>query len=110
MTAAEHAERDTGAALADEAAGAWWRSTADAAIAAMADRGVPFTADDLFDVTGLPESTNPRALGARFLKAAHAGVIVGVGYTTSRRPGAHAAVVRVWCGSHALSTCERVGR
>lgn len=97
------ARRDEGAALADEAAGDWWRTTADRAILTMADLGRPFTADDLFDVTGLPEATSPRALGARFLAAGHAGAIVPVGYTTSRRPGAHRAVVRVWRGAQSVA-------
>ncbi len=103
QAASHHAERDrkAGAALADEAAGASWRSTADAAIAQMADRGVPFTVDDLVDITGLPEARNPRAMGPRFSAAAHAGLIVQVGYTTSRRPSAHSAVVRVWRGAWA---------
>lgn len=90
--------RDLGAALADEASGEWWRSTADRAIAAMAALGRPFTADNLVEHTGLPEAASPRAMGARFLTAARHGVIEPVGYTTSRRPSARMAVVRVWQG------------
>lgn len=92
------AQRDQGAARADDNAGPWWRSTADQAIAAMAALGRPFTADDLVDHTGLPEAVSPRAMGARFLTAARHGVIEPVGYTTSRRPSARMAVVRVWRG------------
>lgn len=99
MTSTAQAERDAGARVADEVAGAWWQQTADAAIEHMAARGVPFTADDLVDVTGLPEARSPRAMGARFLTAARRGVIVPVGYTTSRRRGARCAVVRVWRGA-----------
>jgi hypothetical protein len=97
------AERDAGGSLADEAAGRWWQQTADAAIEAMAARGLPFTADDLVEVTGLPEATSPRAMGARFLSAARSGVIVQAGYATSRRRGARCAVVRVWLGAEAPS-------
>lgn len=93
-----HAQRDAGASLADDAAGSWWRSTADAAIVALAALGRPFTADDLVERTGLPEATSPRAMGARFLAAARAGIIEPVSYAQSRRRSARCAVVRVWRG------------
>lgn len=91
-------QRDHGASLADEAAGQWWRSTADQAIDAMAAMGRPFTADDLVEHTGLPEATSPRAMGARFLAAVNAGRITQVGFARSRRRSARCAVVRVWVG------------
>lgn len=89
--------REAGAAAADEAAGEWWRRIADQAIRAIARRGLPFTADDLVDRTGLPEAANPRAMGARFTSAHRDGVIRLVGYAMSR-PSCRGAVVRVWQG------------
>lgn len=95
---AARALRDEGAARADASAGAWWRSTADQAIQAMAALGRDFTADDLVEVTGLPEALSPRAMGSRFLLAARAGVIQPVGFAVSRRRSARCSVVRVWRG------------
>lgn len=92
------ANRRRGAAAADEAAGDWWRSTADQALDAMAALGRAFTVDDLVERTGLPEATSPRAMGARVLRAARAGRIARVGYAPSRRPSARGAIVRVWRG------------
>lgn len=51
-----------------------WNREADATIRAVAARGEPFTADDLWEA-GLEKPPTPAALGPVFLRAAKAGLI-----------------------------------
>ena len=86
-----------GISLADTAAAQEWRDAADKAIADLARRGQPFTADDVRDL-GVPDPRSPKAWGGRFLAAAANGIIVRVGYTPSRRASVHAHPIALWRG------------
>lgn len=89
------AVRDAGA----QAAFSFDRDWSDAAVEALeelAADGREFTADDVRDRVGEPES--PGALGAVFRGAAAAEQIKLVGYRRSRRLSRHAGVIGVWRG------------
>lgn len=73
-----------------------WADAAQEALAELAASGVEFTADDLRDLAGEPESSG--ALGAVFRGAAAAGRIRLVGYRRSRRLLRHAGILGVWRG------------
>lgn len=73
-----------------------WRQAALEEIERLAADGRDFGADDVVAEVGQPDS--PGAVGAAFSRAAKAGLIRVVGYTTSRRIGRHGSLVRVWRG------------
>ncbi len=89
------AVRDAGERRALEASGDWaaaaWR-----AIVRLAHHGAEFTADDVTAEVG-PAPSNGAA-GALFRAARSAGLIVRVGYRTSRRVSRHGGVQAVWRG------------
>lgn len=79
-----------------------WSAQAAAALRGLAEKGAPFTADDLVNIVGLPgpsEANRNNAVGAAFNAAAEAGLIRRTGdTTTSKRPEAHSRRIAVWCG------------
>lgn len=92
------ARRDVGARAAENAAHTIWRVAAECAIDELAADGRDFDADDLHDRVGGPPG-HRNAVGSLFLTAARDGKIRHVGYRQSRRPDAHARVIRVWRGA-----------
>ena len=54
------------------------------------------TADDVRDAMELPAEIDPVCLGVVPGALARAGIIERIGFTASRRPGAHARLVSVW--------------
>lgn len=73
-----------------------WADSAREALDELAASGVAFTADDLRDCVGDPESSG--AIGAALRAAAAADLIRHVGYQRSRRISRHAGVIGVWRG------------
>jgi hypothetical protein len=102
LTAGE-AAKEAGQTRAAGADRAWtWRGRALDAIRDLAATGVPFTADDVIAVTGLPDvgSNRNNAVGSVFTTAARRGWIVKTGhYRASRRVLSHARVIAVWVGA-----------
>lgn len=74
-----------------------WRETCDAAIRELARTRGPFSAIDVRAIVGDPPN-HYNAMGARFLAAARAGLIVRVGYVVSDRPTLHAHPIAQWVG------------
>ncbi len=93
------ARRDRGLRLVRLAEGPIcpWTAQANRAIAELARRGTPFTAEDLRELIGDPP--RPGLLGAAFHAAARAELIECIGYQPSERPERRAGVVRVWRGT-----------
>ena len=54
------------------------------------------TADDVYASVELPESIDPRCLGAVPSSLARAGIIRSLGYKKSARPERHASPIQVW--------------
>jgi hypothetical protein len=71
-----------------------WRTQARIAMAELVDAGGTFTADDLIDRVGVPNS--PNGVGAIVNGFARRGLIIRAGYRRSRRPARHAGMVSVW--------------
>jgi hypothetical protein len=74
-----------------------WSDEAFEALERIAAAGCEFTADDLVEEVGQPSSA--AAIGPVFHKAASAGVIRAVGFTTSRRVSRHNGLQRIWIGT-----------
>lgn len=91
--------RDLGIAQAEENTDAWWRSCCDAAIAHLATRDVPFSADHVLEL--IPAPDHPNRIGARFHAAVRAGVITPCGYVLSDRPSRRRGVQRLYRGGGA---------
>lgn len=96
--AAGRADRDAGMALAESNAAPEWRDRALAYLDELAAAGRPFTADDLVERVGLPETGSPNAVGALFGGAARRGLILRAGDTQATRRARHAGRVSVWVG------------
>jgi hypothetical protein len=80
------AARADGIARAEENANEAWKQIAYEVLLRVADRGRPFTADDVWDRMDESVSTHePSALGPVFLKASRAGRIVKTGRTCPTR-------------------------
>jgi hypothetical protein len=94
------AARDEAVGRAGSHANPEWRAAVTRRLATLADRGEPFTADDIWaEVDGLEVSTHDRrALGAIMTGAARAGRIEQVGYARSTRAACHGRPVAVWRG------------
>lgn len=78
-----------------------WYLTAQEEITRMAKRRKnPFTADDLIERVGLPNSdgaeNSNNAVGPVFSWARRKGLIKHVGYTQSARPSSNARVISMW--------------
>jgi threonine dehydrogenase-like Zn-dependent dehydrogenase len=74
-----------------------WNESADRAIAHLAAQGHHFTADHVRDLAGPPD--HPAAMGAALNRAARAGLIVVVGFETSKRASRHCGLLRIWQGT-----------
>lgn len=90
--------KEQGMARADDNAGDAWRSRFDAALRELAEKGEPFTSEDVTAKSGLPLTSG--AVGARMNAAAKRGDIVWTGsIVTAKRANQHSASLRVWQGS-----------
>ena len=89
------AARDRGMALASANA-IPWRDQAMPVLEQLAATGRTFSAADITDVVGLPESRN--AVGALFGGAARRGLIQRVGFTQATRRERHASTNSLWQG------------
>ena len=76
-----------------------WVEVADEALLDLARSGRHFCADDLLAEVG--PAPSPGATGAVFKRAARAGIIEPIGFTTSQRLSRHGGVQRLWRGLHA---------
>lgn len=80
-----------------------WADDAFEAIKMLASRKVEFTSEDVLEITGLPSGGvgmhKNNATGAVMSKAARAGIIRKVGYTTAKRKASHSSVHAVWIGA-----------
>jgi len=74
-----------------------WKIACDRVIQKFAAADRTFTAEDVRAVVGDPPN-HPNAMGARFLAAAKAQLIVRVGYCTPARSSRHANALAVWRG------------
>lgn len=90
------AVRDAGEQQALSFDGGAWSDAAWRELVRLARTGREFSADDLIDEVGLPDS--PGTCGATIGAARRAGLIRAVGYTTSRRVTRHGGVQRLWKG------------
>ena len=82
---------------ADEHAHPGWKYLADRAIRVTAEVLPQFTADDVWEVGGLPTTTENRALGPRMAKAARDGLIEDAGrFVKSRQAQCNGMPRRVW--------------
>lgn len=92
--------RDEAISQVESAMDRQWKHIALAAVRVLAERGDPFTTDDVWaKVEGLSLATThePRAMGAVMQRAAKLGLIKATDRTVqSRRPRCHARPVRVW--------------
>jgi hypothetical protein len=86
--------RDTALAQVEAASDEWERAVIDQAIRALADRGRPFSANDVRPL--LPPGVRPALVGARFMAASRRLEIVEVGLVRSTDPGTHAKRITIW--------------
>lgn len=70
------------------------RAVIDQAIRAVAERGRPFSANDVRPL--LPPGLRPALVGARFMAASRRKMIRKVGWVPSTDPGTHAHPVAQW--------------
>lgn len=80
-----------------------WRALARETVEWLAERGEPFTSEDLTRYVGLPnpdatEANRNNAVGAIISGAARRGLIRRVGIENARRAPSHAAALGVWVG------------
>lgn len=86
--------RDKGIARVECAADDQDRAVIDQAIRVVADRGRPFSANDVRPL--LPPGIRPALIGARFLAASKRRQIRKLGWVPSTDPGTHAHPVALW--------------
>ncbi len=86
-----------GAQQADANTSDWDRGRLTRFITMMAASGVTFTADSCRDA--LLEADHPNRVGAAFMAASRAGLIVCVGVEPSRTSTRHGGLLRVWRGT-----------
>lgn len=91
------AARDAAIERARRGSSAAWIEAANAAVRGLARRGMPFTADDVWELCA-PGTREPRALGSVMMRAAKSGIIRKVGYVQSRRASRHCGPVAQWVG------------
>jgi hypothetical protein len=78
----------------DEQRGSWDKQLIDAAIAAFAEAGAPFSANDVREL--LPDDVRTSLMGSRFFAAHVAKRIRRIGLTTSTKKNTHAKDVGQW--------------
>lgn len=93
--------RDEGVARVEAASDDQDRAVIDQAIRAVAERGEPFSANDVRPL--LPPGIRPALVGARFLAASKRRQIVKVGWVPSTDPGTHAHPVALWVAAEAAA-------
>lgn len=86
--------REEGVQKVEQSSGEWDRRVVDQAIKACAEKGRPFSANDVRPL--LPAGIRKNLVGARFLAASRAGLIRRVGAVASTDPGTHAHEVKLW--------------
>ena len=99
--AAGEAAKAAGMAEADEHTPKAWAAACDAAIEAMAARGIPFQASDLVREGLVEEPDNHHRWGPRFGAAAKRGWIVEYGTGRSKRASSKRSRLATWIGAHA---------
>lgn len=99
--AAGEAAKQTGTTQAAANTPADWAADCDAAIEAMARRGITFQAADLVKAGLVGEPAHPNQWGPRFIKAARAGVIEKLAAAPSKRKTVHSSLCRTWRGTPA---------
>lgn len=77
-----------------------WHRAADAAMKYLAHTRRRFSADDLRDLLGDCEPTDPNAIGGLFYSWSRNGLIQKVGYGCSRGVKRHGGVRAEWVGIH----------
>lgn len=73
-----------------------WNEKALEELRRLARSGLEFSAEDIRDRVGDPDSSG--SLGGLFQRARHAGLIEFVGYRRARRIQRHAGVIGIWRG------------
>lgn len=81
-----------------------WSERAFACVVDLAHAGGVFNADDVYERVDRPH--RPCAVGAVFLRALRAGIIVPVGWRTSVGKQRHAAPSRLYVGARFASESE----
>jgi hypothetical protein len=80
-----------------------WSQLARAVIEQLADRGTPFTSEDVTRIVKLPRGivrqNRNNAVGAVMAGAARRGIIRQIGTTKASRSSQHSAVIGVWIGT-----------
>jgi hypothetical protein len=71
-----------------------WKDSGLSIIMCLVANGNEITAEDVREWVGEPPS--PNAMGALFLTACRAGIVVRVGYRQAKRPERHASVLGVY--------------
>lgn len=94
------ARRDEAVSRVEQHTSASWRKSAEAAAAQVAVEQPELTTDDVWEVLkreGVEGPHEPRAMGPVMLALARQNVIVATPhFTTTARPVAHAAPIRIW--------------
>lgn len=82
-----------------------WKDSGLSIIMCLVANGNEITAEDVRDWVGEPPS--PNAMGALFLTACRAGIVVKVGYRQAKRPQRHASVLGVYTSPKNQQNYER---
>jgi hypothetical protein len=94
--------KSTGIARVSAATSPEWMDAAMAWITWLAQRGPPFTSENIIEEIGQPTDIHgnpkPNAMGAVFCAAARRGLIVRTGYQQATRASRHAGMISVWRG------------
>lgn len=86
--------RDEGIAKVEAASDDQDRAVIDQAIRVVAERGRPFSANDVRPL--LPAGIRPALVGARFMAASRRREIRKLGWVPSTDPGTHAHPIALW--------------
>ncbi|WP_426727122.1 hypothetical protein ACEN2A_01730 [Corynebacterium auriscanis] len=78
-----------------------WSDGAEYAMQYLADRGTPFTANDLRDLMGDLAPEQPNAIGGLFLSWSSQRLIVKKGFTASSGSKSNGSMIFKWVGAQA---------
>lgn len=78
-----------------------WAKRFDLIASHLANRGLPFTSEDVTRLVGQPD--HPNRVGARMNALARKNVIRRVDFVKARRSNQHAALISIWVGTGELS-------